>query len=118
MGMGMDLASDLAVEVQELAWALVDDQATEREMLRLEELLLENAEARQNYVTCIQMLSDLHYLLSGKRPPLPTAVEKAVELQKTKTVENVGPARKPRRSAAPLPIVNMPIIVDQYIPIM
>jgi len=92
----MERTNDLADEVQELVWALVDEQVTEEQIRHLEELLLENAEARRIYVTCMQMHADLYYLLNDKRPGLPAAVEKAIESQRAK------------KSAAPLPVVDLP----------
>jgi hypothetical protein len=58
---------DLKAEVQELAWAMIDEQATDKQVRRLEELLLQSAAARQTYVECMQLHADLHYLLGGKR---------------------------------------------------
>jgi hypothetical protein len=115
-GMGIDATSDLALEVQELAWAIVDEQATDRQVRRLEELLLDNADARQIYISCMQMHADLHHLLNGNRP-LPIPVQKAVESQQRKGVENAGPSKNARKTAAPLPIFTGPIIVDQNIPV-
>ena len=82
-------------EVQELVWALVDDQATEAEIHRLEELLLESDEARQTYVMCMQMHADLHFLL-GPKPRLPEALQKILDAEKAKP------------SRAPLPLVDIP----------
>jgi hypothetical protein len=78
----MEETNDLATEVQELAWALVDEQATDGQIRRLEELLLGGHEARQVYVTCMQMHSDLHYLLGGRQPRLPPALEAAIKAEK------------------------------------
>ncbi|MBU4270851.1 MAG: hypothetical protein KKE86_00965 [Planctomycetes bacterium] len=100
----MDRTNRLADEVQELVWALVDDQATDAQVRRLEELLLDDSEARRVYVTCMQMHADLHYLLSDKRPRLPPAVEKAIESQRTK------------KSAAPLPVVDLPPAINVQFP--
>ncbi len=66
-GVNMHPTTDLLDEVQELVWALVDEQATEEQAQRLERLLLDNREARQIYITCMQMHADLHYLLGGKK---------------------------------------------------
>ncbi|MBN1394849.1 MAG: hypothetical protein JW959_07490 [Pirellulales bacterium] len=78
----MNDAEHRAEEVQELVWALIDDYATERQMRRLEELLLDDAEARRVYVTCMQMHADLHYLLGDKRPALPEVVRRAIEAER------------------------------------
>ena len=89
---------DMASEIQELTWALIDEQATESQVRRLEELLLEDHEARQVYVMCMQMHADLHYLLSGRRPTLPAAVEQAIAAEKKK---------KTKPAAVPLPLVDL-----------
>ncbi len=90
----MERANNLVDEVQELVWALVDDYATERQIHRLEELLLENDEARRTYVTCMQLHADLHFMLNPNRPRLPEEVERAIAA---------------RQSAAPLPAVDPPV---------
>jgi hypothetical protein len=59
-------ACDFAVEVQDLAWTLLDEQATDKQIGRLEELLLTSNEARRIYVSCIQLHVDLHDLLGSK----------------------------------------------------
>ncbi|NLF06728.1 MAG: hypothetical protein GX594_01950 [Pirellulaceae bacterium] len=94
----------VADEVQELTWAVVDDLATEEQMRRLEELLLDDTEARNIYVTCMQMHADLHFLLGGHRARLPEIIEKAIEASKQ------SGARKP----APLPVVDLPPISAQF----
>jgi hypothetical protein len=85
--------SDMSSEVQELTWVLVDEQATEGQVRHLEDLVLEDQEARRVYVTCMQIHTELHYMFSGKMPGLPPALEKAI--------------KAPKKSA-PLPIVDLP----------
>ncbi len=92
----MHQPDDLINEVQELVWALVDDQATDQQVRRLEELLLENQQARQVYVQCMQMHADLHYMLSGKQPRLPIPLQK-------KAAQPVEAKSRP-----PLPTVELP----------
>ncbi len=92
----MHESDDLTNEVQELVWALVDDQASDQQVRRLEELLLESQQARQIYVMCMQMHADLHYLLSGKQPRLPIPLQK------------VGKATAATKSRPPLPVVELP----------
>jgi hypothetical protein len=84
---------DVMTEVQELTWALIDQCASEEEVRRLEQLLLEHEEARRGYVLCMQMHADLHFLLNP--PPPPTAVQKIIEL-------------KAKQRKVPLPVVDMP----------
>jgi len=45
--------------VQELTWALVDDQITPDELQLLESLLLGDDAARETYLDCIQLHADL-----------------------------------------------------------
>ena len=92
----MHQPDDLTNEVQELVWALVDEQASDEQVRRLEELLLENQQARHIYVMCMQMHADLHYLLSGKQPRLPIPLQK------------VGKATEATKSRPPLPMVELP----------
>ena len=92
----MHQPDDLTNEVQGLVWALVDDQASDDQVRRLEELLLENQQARHIYVMCMQMHADLHYLLSGKQPRLPIPLQKA------------GKATGGQKSPSPLPIIELP----------
>src|SRR5262245_30023115 len=47
--------------VQELTWALVDEQISDDEMRLLDNLLLSDDEARQTYVDCVQLHTDLMY---------------------------------------------------------
>ena len=100
----MNQTNNVADEVQELVWAVVDDLATEEQMRRLEELLLDDSEARNIYVTCMQMHADLHFMLGGWKPRLPEIIEKAVEESK----------KSNERKPAPLPVVDMPSITVQF----
>ncbi len=92
----MNATEELLNEVQELTWAMIDDQASETEVSRLEDLLLENDEARQTYVLCMQMHADLHYMFGGK-PRMPEALQKLLDAEKAKS------------KRTPLPIVNLPV---------
>jgi len=53
--------------VQELTWALVDEQISNDEMRLLDNLLLSDDEARSTYIGCIQLHTDLleHYRASA-----------------------------------------------------
>jgi len=82
--------NDPLSEVQELVWALIDEQATDGEVRRLEDLLLSSDEARQTYVMCMQMHADLHFLFNGKKPQLPEVVEQAIKAEKTKKSKRVS----------------------------
>ena len=46
-------------EVQELVWALVDEQLDETQFARLEQLLSESEAARKMYVECMQLHAGL-----------------------------------------------------------
>jgi hypothetical protein len=119
----MNTTEELLDEVQELTWMMIDDQATDDDVERLERLLLENDEARKVYVNCIQMHVDLQYLLGGKRftlpklPPRPIGQKDAVEqidcIEQRKSVEQRKPIRMQAPARAPLPLVDIrPICVD------
>jgi hypothetical protein len=79
--------NDLTDEVQELVWALIDEQATDDQIRRLEVLLLHSVEARRIYTRCMQMHADLRYLFAGKQAPpldeeataLPGAIGSGIE---------------------------------------
>jgi hypothetical protein len=45
--------------VQELTWALVDDQINDDDMRFLESLMLSDDKARGTYIECIQLHADL-----------------------------------------------------------
>jgi hypothetical protein len=95
----MNEANDARAEVQDLVWALIDEQATERQVRHLEGLLLASYEARLTYVMCMQMHADLCYQLSGKQRRLPFPI---------------GPAKKLKsagKSAPGLPTVDLPATV-------
>ena len=57
--------------VQELTWALMDEQINDDEMRLLENLLLSDESARQTYIDCVQLHTDLarHFC----QPAEPTA---------------------------------------------
>jgi hypothetical protein len=63
--------------VQELTWALLDEDITDDEMSLLDTLLLTGEAARNRYVECVQMHTDLmvHYAQPSKsaddsKPPV------------------------------------------------
>ena len=60
--------------VQELTWELVDEQINDDELRLLENLLLSDDQARDTYVGCIQLHTDLlhHY---GSLPIAPGGTE-------------------------------------------
>src|SRR4051812_43759197 len=45
--------------VQELTWALLDDQIKDDEFRLLENLLLSDEDARKSYLNCVQLHADL-----------------------------------------------------------
>lgn len=59
--------------VQELTWAMVDEQINADEMQLLEGLLLSDDQARSTYIDCIQLHTDLsiHFAKSGSGPSTP-----------------------------------------------
>jgi hypothetical protein len=58
----MKKTPNVVSEVEVLVSALVDNEATEHQISRLESLLVESAEARRTYVTYLAMHADLCYL--------------------------------------------------------
>ncbi len=54
-------------EVQELVWQLIDGEIEDTQFRRLEQLVLEDAEARETYVRCLQMHVDLTYYFAEQR---------------------------------------------------
>jgi hypothetical protein len=57
--------------VQGLTWALVENEIDEDELRLLENLLLSDDTARETYVDCVQLHTDLlsHFADAGKQPP-------------------------------------------------
>jgi hypothetical protein len=72
----MPNAPTVRERVQELTWALVDDQITPDELQLLEGLLLGDDAARETYLDCVQLHADLvdHFALpaqpSARRTPV------------------------------------------------
>jgi hypothetical protein len=64
------MADDVTVleRVQELTWALVDEQITDDELSLLDSLLLSDDKARARYVECVQLHAALtmHYATGAK----------------------------------------------------
>jgi hypothetical protein len=59
----LDPNAAVAERVQELTWALVDEQISTDEMRLLDNLLLSDDGARESYIRCVQLHTDLmnHY---------------------------------------------------------
>jgi hypothetical protein len=57
--------------VQELTWALVDEQIDHDEMQFLEGLLLSDDHARHTYIDCVQLHTDLMSHFAKKDPVAP-----------------------------------------------
>ena len=55
--------------VQELTWALVDDQINDDEVQFLESLMLSDDKARGTYIECIQLHADLMSHFAAKNAP-------------------------------------------------
>jgi hypothetical protein len=56
--------------VQELTWALVDDQINTDEMQLLDSLLLSDDGARGTYLDCMQLHTDLMFHFAGGKLPV------------------------------------------------
>jgi hypothetical protein len=65
--------------VQELTWALLDEQINEDEFILLDNLLLSDEKARESYIGCVQLHTDLmaHFAL----PPADTGSKVGSESQ-------------------------------------
>jgi hypothetical protein len=70
--------TELEAEVQELTWALIDDEAAEGEVRRLEELLLHSHEAGQIYAKCLEFDAELYSRLGGKKLRLAASIPPSV----------------------------------------
>ncbi|MCE9553558.1 MAG: hypothetical protein K8T91_09335 [Planctomycetes bacterium] len=70
----MQDSEQLMEEVQQLVWALVDEVATDEQIRRLENLVLEHAAARRAYVDCMSLHAELHCMFSPPRPVQPIAM--------------------------------------------
>ena len=67
----------LTEEVQNLTFALLDERIEGEQLKRLEELLTGDAQAREIYLTCVQMHVDLREILSsGVAAPSQPAVSR------------------------------------------
>ena len=77
--------------IEELVWALLDDQITPLELEQLEQRLLTDDAARHRYVECIQMHTDLqeHFNPSKLKFKLPS--EKSSDKSETKSAPPVNP---------------------------
>ncbi len=58
-------------EVQELTWALLDQQISESDFKQLEKVLREDEEARRLYVQCVQIHVDLQQWFKGTSATVP-----------------------------------------------
>jgi hypothetical protein len=61
-------------EIEELTWTMIDDQLTEAQIRRLEQLVTEDKEARQIFLTCMNLHVELERLFRGENPPAPSFV--------------------------------------------
>ena len=58
---------DAQTEVQNLVWSLLDEQITETDQQRLEELISGDREAMRIYLQCVQMHADLQFHYANER---------------------------------------------------
>jgi hypothetical protein len=66
---GNDPESTVLERVQELTWAMLDDGISDDEMSLLDTLLLTGENARNRYIECVQLHTDLmaHYAAPSKK---------------------------------------------------
>ena len=57
------------VNVEDLVWAMLDEQISEQEFSRLDELLRDDEEARRLYLQCVQLHVDLASFYAAKDKP-------------------------------------------------
>ena len=69
-----DANATIVERVQELTWALVDEQIDDDEMRLLDNLLLSDDGARDTYIACMQLHSDLMQEFVKPANDLPHAV--------------------------------------------
>jgi hypothetical protein len=62
--------------VATLSWAMLDDQITEDEVGLLDSLLLSDKAARDSYVKCVQLHTDLLFHFQDRQQPATTAAAK------------------------------------------
>lgn len=97
-------SDELTHEVQSLTFALLDEQIAAEQIKRLEELLTSDAQAREIYLTCVQMHVDLHEVF---------AAEKNAEKKTTDNTEKpASPSAAPPLGlpiSLPAPGINTPL---------
>ena len=103
--LSVEKTTELKTEVQDLTWAMIDEQATESQLRRLGDLLRTRPEARQVYVTCMQMHADLYFLLGGKKARLPGVVQKPSRRKKSASADALQSAGLPT-SVADMPLLS------------
>ena len=107
----MALSEQAAAEVQELAWKMADDAISAEDARRLEDLLLEDSEARLLYVQCMQLQADLHLFFNptalmmeppvGNAPGSPASIAHAsgspvlTPIPVLKNLPTIGPSSTP-----------------------
>ncbi len=64
-------------EVEQLTWALLDDNISDEEFSRLEQVLVDEGAARQTYLGCVQMHVDLHQYFAEQPAAMATAAERS-----------------------------------------
>jgi hypothetical protein len=70
-----DRAQQILDEVEQLVWGMLDDEASESEVLQMEALLLESKAARSRYLECVQLHCDLRdYFRDNSTPDTAPAV--------------------------------------------
>lgn len=73
----MRKTSNVADEVPDLVWSLVDEQATPEQIRHLEELIVGSTKARKTYIVCMQIHADLYCLFGKRRLRLPFPLGRA-----------------------------------------
>src|SRR5690606_1922194 len=85
-------------ELRELTWRLVDDEIDEPQFRRLESSLLQSEEARQVYVECIWLHSELLFYFRKNDQAKPTRLANDPLLIQILESQSPPPLPKPRKS--------------------
>lgn len=64
-----DAENERLADFEQLVWALLDDQISDDDRSRLEQLIASDEQARETYVQCVQMHVDLQDHFAGTTKP-------------------------------------------------
>ena len=88
-------------ELENLIWALIDDQLTTQEVERIEAMLTGDDSMRQHYVRCMQLHADLHW--HHRKDSIPLADEILAKEQGVDSNDPSPPVVPPLDVSWPIP---------------